>query len=156
LRGAWAQAVELLATALQIVVDGGAPYFELWVRPDLARALAETGRVAEAREQIDRCRAILADGEDWRGRTGTIAVAEAVVLAHEGRPDDAERAFAAGRAVLARYGLVAEEAELLHQWGRLLAAPERLEEAAALYRRHDAGRLWRDRVAAELSASQRR
>jgi tetratricopeptide (TPR) repeat protein len=156
LRGAWAEAVELLETALHIVVDGGAPYFELWVRPDLARALAETGRIAEAREQVERCSAIVAGGEDWRGRNGTVAVAEAIVLAHERRADDAERAFAAGRAVLARYGLVVDEADLLHQWGRLLAAPERLEEAAELYRRYNAGRLWLDRVAADLSALQRR
>jgi hypothetical protein len=148
--------VELLETALQIVVDGGTPYFELWVRPDLARALAETGRVAEACEHAERCSAIVAAGEDWRGRAGTIAVAEAVVLVHEGRADDAERAFSEGRAVLARYGLVVDEADLLHQWGRLLAAPERLEEAAALYRRHEAGRLWLDRVAADLGALQRR
>ena len=44
--------------ARAIVVDGGAPYFELWVRPDLARALAELGRVEEARAHVDRCRAI--------------------------------------------------------------------------------------------------
>ena len=111
--------------------------------------------MAEAREQAERCSAILAAGEDWRGRTGTIAVAEAVVLAREGRADDAERAFSEGRGVLARYGLVVDEADLLHQWGRLLAAPERLEQAAALYRRHEAGRLWSDRVAADLSALSR-
>ena len=134
---------------MRIVVDGGAPYFELWVRPDLARALAEAGRVAEAREQVERCSAILAAGEDWRGRAGTIAVAEAVVLAHEGRADDAERVFASARAVLSRYRLVVENADLLHEWGRLLAAPERLEEAVALYRSHGAGRLWLERAAAD-------
>ena len=149
LRGEWPRAVELLQASLDIVVDGGAPYFELWVRPDLARALAELGRVEEAREHAGRCRAIVAGGEDWRGRAGVIALADAVVLAHEGRPADAERVFTDGRAVLARHGLRGEEAELLHQWGRLLGVPERLDEAAELYRRHHAGRSWLERVEAD-------
>ena len=46
-------------------------------------------------------------------------------------------------------GSAASEADLLHQWGRLLAAPERLDEAAELYRRHDAGRVWLERVDAD-------
>ena len=149
LRGEPGAAVELLESALAIVVEGGAPYFELWVRPDLARALAESGRAGEAREHADRCRAIVGAGEDWRGRAGAVALADAVVLAHEGRTADAVRGFETGRAVLARHGLRGEEAELLHEWGRLLEAPERLDEAAELYRRHDAGRFWLDRVEAD-------
>ena len=58
------------------------------MRPDLARGLAETGRVAEAREQAERC--------------GGIAGGD------------------------------------------------------ALYRRYKVGRLWLDRVAADLSALRRR
>ena len=149
LRGEPARAVELLHAALAIVVEGGAPYFELWVRPDLARGLAALGRVEEAREQADRCAAIVGGGEDWRGRAGVVALAEAVTLAHEGRDGDAARVFAEGRAVLARHGLRAEEAELLHEWGRLLAVPERLDEAAESYRRHGAGAFWLERVAAD-------
>jgi DNA-binding SARP family transcriptional activator len=149
LRGEAGAAVELLESALAIVVEGGAPYFELWVRPDLARALAESGRAEAAREHADRCRAIVGAGEDWRGRAGAVALADAVVLAHEGRAADAVRGFEAGRAVLARHGLRGEEAELLHEWGRLLEAPERLDEAAGLYRRHLAGPLWLERVEAD-------
>jgi DNA-binding SARP family transcriptional activator/tetratricopeptide (TPR) repeat protein len=149
LRGESGPGLEMLEGALAIVVDGGAPYFELWVRPDLARALAAVGRVAEAREQLDRCRAIAENGEDWRGRAGMVAFAEAVTLAHADRPDDAERAFAGARALLAVHKLRSEEAELLHEWGRLLEAPGRLDEAAELFRRHGAGRFWLDRVAAD-------
>ena len=149
LRGQLEPAAELLDAALRIVVDGGAPYFELWVRPDLARALAELGRVDEAREHADRCRAILDGGEDWRGRAGVVALADAVVLAHEGRTADAERGFADARAVLHRHGGYGEEADLLHQWGRLLGAVERLDEAAQLYRRRDAGRVWLERIEAD-------
>jgi len=149
LRGELGAAVELLDAALAIVVDGGAPYFELWVRPDLARALAELERVEDAREHADRCRAIVGAGEDWRGRAGVVALADAVVLAHEGRTADAARGFEEGRAVLAHHGLAGEEADLLHEWGRLLEAPERLDEAAELYRRHHAGSVWLERVEAD-------
>ena len=149
LRGELGPAVELLEAALAIVVDGGAPYFELWVRPDLARALAALGRVDEAREQPTAAARSPSAGEDWRGRAGTVAFAEAVTLAHADRADDAERAFAEARAVLAAHKLRGEEAELLHEWGRLLEAPGRLEEAAELFRRHGAGRFWLDRVAAD-------
>ena len=118
------------------------------MRPDVARTLAELGRIEEARAHIDRCRALMG-GDDWCGRAGVIGVADAVVLAHEGRPDEAERGFADARAVLARHGLRGEEADLLHEWGRLLAAPDPLDEAAEVYRRHHAGRVWLERVATD-------
>ena len=96
LRDEHAAAAELLEAATAIVVEGGAAYFELWVRPDLARALAEAGRVAEAREHADRC---LRDrgraARTGAGAPGVVALADAVVLAGEGRADEAERAFAA-------------------------------------------------------------
>ncbi|UGS36087.1 BTAD domain-containing putative transcriptional regulator [Capillimicrobium parvum] len=148
-RGQHQRAVDLLDAALDIVVVGGAPYFELWVRPELARALCDIGRVEEAREHVDRCRTILEGGEDWRARAGMTAVAAGIVLAHEGRSSDAARVFAEGRALLARHRLIGDEADLLHQWGRSLAAPDRLDEAADLYRRHDVGRLWFERVSAD-------
>jgi hypothetical protein len=74
------------------------------------------------------------------------------VLAREGRADEAERAFAAATDVFRAHRLAGEEADALHQWGRLLAAAERLDEAAALYRGHGAGRLWLARVEADRRA----
>ena len=149
LRDEHAAAAELLEAAVAIVVEGGAAYFELWVRPDLVRALAELGRVAEAREHADRCLEIVAGGEDWRGRAGGVALADAMVLAREGRPDEAERAFGAALEVLRAHRLAGDEADALHQWGRLLEVPERLDEAEERYRACGAGALWLDRVAAD-------
>jgi tetratricopeptide (TPR) repeat protein len=149
LRGRWDAAIQRLQEALGIVVEGGATFFELEVRGDLAEALAEAGRVGEARKHADRCLEVLAQGEDWRGRAGVIAAADAIVLAHEGRRQEAQEAFARGREVLRRHGLALELGELLHHWGRLLAEPERLDEAAELHRRHGAGRFWLERVAAD-------
>ena len=80
---------------------------------------------------------------------GSVAAAEAVLLAHAGSAHDAERAFVAARAILDRHRLRAEEAGLLYDWGRLLGLPERLGEAAELYRRHGAGSFWLDRIAKE-------
>jgi DNA-binding SARP family transcriptional activator/exonuclease VII small subunit len=133
LRGRPAEAAESLEHALAIVVDGNARYFETWVRPDLARALAETGRVEEAREHVERCAEIMAGGEDWRGRAGHVAVAEAVVLRQEGSSPDAafERAVEAFR----RHRLPGDEADALREWGKLDAARE-------IYRRHGAGAVW--------------
>jgi tetratricopeptide (TPR) repeat protein len=152
LRSAHAEAVPLLEEAHAILVAGGAVYFELWLLPDLARSLAELGRAAEARERVTRCREITAGGEDWRGRIGMIGVADGIVLALEGEPDAADAAFAAAVDVLRSHRLAGEEADALHQWGRALALPERLEEAAEAYRRHGAGRLWLDRVEADRRA----
>jgi DNA-binding SARP family transcriptional activator/tetratricopeptide (TPR) repeat protein len=137
---------ELLEAALEIVSDGGADYFAMWVLPDLARVRAEARRVEEARSAVERCREIVARGEDWRGRGGVAMVAEAVVLAAEDRPDEAEACFAAAHAILERYGLVAERAECLHEWGRATGSDERLEQALELYRRHGAGTPWIERV----------
>jgi DNA-binding SARP family transcriptional activator/tetratricopeptide (TPR) repeat protein len=146
LRGDHARAAEQLERALAIVADGGADYFALWVLPDLARVRAEVGRVTEARAAVERCRAILGRGEDWRGRAGVIAMADAVVLSAEDRLDAANERFAAAEATLARYGLVGERAECLYEWGRALADAEKLAAARALYLNAGAGAAWLERV----------
>jgi hypothetical protein len=116
---------------------------------DLDRVRAETGRLVDARAHVDRCRAIVARGEDWRGRRGIATVAEAVVLAAEDRPGEADACFRAAHAILERYWLVGERAECLHEWGRTTGAGERLAEAIDLYRRHGAGAAWIERVQAD-------
>ena len=151
LRGESERAAEALEQARRIVADGGARFFELWVLPDLARACAEAGRVDEARGHVERCREIVAAGEDWRGRLGIVDVADAVVLGFAGRPDEAGARFGAALATLRRYKLVVAEADALRQWGLACAragdrprAAELLEEAADVYRRHGAGAAWLD------------
>ena len=70
LRGELDLATEALERAREIVLDGGARYFEMWVLPDLARASAETGRLREARAHVERCPEIVAGG-----RTGAVGAA---------------------------------------------------------------------------------
>jgi tetratricopeptide (TPR) repeat protein len=146
LRGAHERAGSLLEDALEIVADGGADYFAMWVLPDLARVRVEIGRVEAARAAVEGCREIVGRGEDWRGRGGVAMVAEAVVLAAEGRADAADARFAGAHEILGRFGLVGERAECLHEWGRAVGSASRLEEALELYRRHGAGPPWIERV----------
>ena len=155
LRGEPERAVEALERARRIVQEGGARYFETWVLPDLARAQAEMGRLSDARAHVDRCRAILDGGEDWRGRRAIAGVAEAVVLSFEERPDEADAGFATALETLRHFGLRPDEADGLHQWGLALAragdrsrAVEKLDAAAEIYARHGAGAAWLDSVGA--------
>jgi DNA-binding SARP family transcriptional activator/tetratricopeptide (TPR) repeat protein len=159
LRGDLEPAGERLERALSIVVDGGAPYFELWVRPDLARVRADGGRRDEARGHVDRCREITSRGDDWRGRAGHVDLAEAVVLALDERMDRAEAMFVRARETFGRYRLRGDEADALQQWGRALAhadddaaASDKLDEALEIYRRHGAGVAWLDRVEVDRRA----
>jgi DNA-binding SARP family transcriptional activator/ATP/maltotriose-dependent transcriptional regulator MalT len=149
------RAAGLLEQALEIVVEGAAPYFELWVRPDLARVIAESGRAADARPHVERCREILAGGEDWRGRAGDAALADATVLAAEGQMSDADAGFRSACATLRRHGLRGVEADALVQWGRALAragdsaaGAEKLERALELHRRCGSGEVWVRRLEA--------
>lgn len=144
---------ERLEQALSIVLDGGARYFEMWVRPDLARVRAESGRLEEARAHVERCREITSGGEDWRGTAAHVALAEAVVLALEDRVDEAHAAFREAHQTLERYRLRGDEADALQQWGRALArageergAAEKFKQALEIYRRHDAGPAWLERL----------
>jgi hypothetical protein len=132
LRGDHQAAVRRLEHALPIVVDGGGVYWELWVRPDLARALAATGRTDDARTHVARCRELIAGGEDWRGRAGHVELARGVAHA------DAD-AFAAAHDIFDRYELRFEQAETLREWGRILGEPERLDAAAEILRSAGAG-----------------
>jgi tetratricopeptide (TPR) repeat protein len=153
LRGEPERAGESLERARRIVEEGGASYFELWVLPDLARVKAETGRLDEARAHVERCREIIAGGEDWRGRRGIVDVAEAVVLSFEEHYDEADARFGSALETLRHFKLVADEADALHQRGLARGrgdersrAGETLEEAADVYRRHGAGAAWLERL----------
>ncbi len=153
LRGELAAAVEALEQARRIVREGGAGYFETWVLPDLARAQAELGRLGEARAHVDRCREIVARGEDWRGRAALADVADAVVLSFDERPDEADARFESALETMHRFRLPPDEADALHQWGLALAragersrAAEMLAAAADVYARHGAGAPWLELV----------
>jgi hypothetical protein len=122
---------------------------------------AETGRPEKAHPHLARCREIIAGGEDWRGLVGHIARAEAVVAAAEGRIADAQPLFAKAVEIHRRYQVPFDEAETLHYWGRALLAAEdreaamgKLDAAMELYRRHEAGERWLEKVQADRLRAQ--
>jgi ATP/maltotriose-dependent transcriptional regulator MalT len=119
----------------------------------LALIAAEAGRPADALPHLARCRAILANGEDWRGLPGRVAQAEAAVAAAEGRIGEAEADFERAAEIFRRYSCPWDEAETLLLWGgALLGAGLRgratvmFDGARDLYHRHGAGERWIERV----------
>ncbi len=130
---------------------------EMRDRPGLAMAYAAQGRLDEARAEVDRCRDVLALGEDWRGAAGRVTLAEAVLAAAERRVEDAQGLLEQAIEILRRYHLPWEEAGGLLLWAELLSAHgrryrtpalERVDAAIDIYTRHGAGRPLIDRALA--------
>ena len=151
----------LLEEVLAIGLDGGQLQAEIWARRELALLLADAGRLEDAEAHLDRCREVLAGGEDWRGLAGRVAAAEAVVLVARHRVEEAEAHFTAALEIFRRYTLPWGEAETLRRWGivRLHAgdrrgAVEKLAAAAEVYRRCGAGANWIEPVLAAKLAAQ--
>jgi tetratricopeptide (TPR) repeat protein len=151
-----AEAERILRSALPDGARGeGHVPLELWCRAQLALLLGEAGRRGEARRELARCGEILTNGEDWHGLAATVALAEAVVCAVEGRADDADRLFTSVAAMLREQRLPWDEAEALHLHGRMLLAQGDAQRARsreildASYRLYDsltAGSRWHRRV----------
>jgi tetratricopeptide (TPR) repeat protein len=125
---------------------------EMVVRPELALVYLDLDKRDAAVSQVERCREIMASGENWRGLAGHAARAEAVLAAGEFNREEAERQFARAVEVFDRYVLPFEAAETFLYWGRALKATgdsranEKFEAAIEIYRRHGAGQRWIDRV----------
>lgn len=99
-----AGAVQCLRRAAEIGAAGPQVPMELAARAELARLLAADDRDAAAAE-LTRCTAILAGGEDYRGRAGRVRLAEAVLHAARGEAEAAARALEAARTVCEALGL---------------------------------------------------
>jgi class 3 adenylate cyclase/tetratricopeptide (TPR) repeat protein len=128
---------------------------ELRSRCQLALLLGENGRAGDGRAQVERCREIIGNGEDWGGDAHAVELADGVVSALEGHLDSAERLFDSAAEGFRRQGLPWEEAETLHLRGRAvvgLRIGDRSEALAVLdaarqsYTRLGAGARWHRRV----------
>ena len=157
--GDTAGAEALLAEELAIAVEGRHVGTELGARAELVLCLADAGRPGDAGEHIVRCREILAEGEDWRGAAGRVALAEAALLA--GHLPEASDRFREAIELFRRFSLPWDEAEALHRFGRALldggdrrGAVETLAGALDLYRRHGAGARWVERVLTDKLTAQ--
>jgi DNA-binding CsgD family transcriptional regulator len=136
---------------------------EMRARAELALLCAETGRMSDAQRHVERCQAVLAQGEDWRGVAGRVALAEGALAAAEGRLQDAEKHFARTIEIFRRVTLPWDEAEALRLWGHCLLQAHRREEARSalteslgLYQKLGAGPAWTDPITAERDTLVRR
>ena len=163
LRGDFSEAERYLQEALAIAVAGPVRPAELSVRAFLARVAIARGDAAAAAEQLGCCETILAEGEDWRGLAGRVALATAGLASLRGSMTEAAAQFEQALATFRRFSLPWDEAEALHQWGRALTragrqaqAGEKLSAAEAIYRRLRAGPLWFERLTATEGRRTRR
>ena len=131
------------------------PGYEIVIRPVSALIRAQMGQLDAARNELVRCREIFAAGENWRGLTGFVVLAEAVLAAAEGKPEDADAQFEKATDTFRRYQVPFEEADALYYWGRALhgsgehtRANEKLDDAIAIYQRRSAGKRWIERIEA--------
>lgn len=125
---------------------------ELIERSEAAVAAAAEGRVDEGRALVERCAAIVGNGEDWRGRAAAVDWAGGVVECAAGGAFDA--AFARAVEGYARHGAALEEAEANHWWAKALAsrgeavgAADRRDRAISIYERAGVGDAFIERVA---------
>ena len=151
---------------------------ELFTRIELALVNADLGRVARAKEQLQRCQQILDNGEDWRGHNGSFAYASAVVSAEEHirkvkssdelwrlsvengaalrLPEEVVAGFRAAIQIFRRCNAPWEEAAALIFWSRVLSdssrhrqAAEKFNAAFAIFDRLETPQ-WSERLYAEL------
>jgi tetratricopeptide (TPR) repeat protein len=121
LLGRHAEAEVELLSALPRHGEQNLPH-ELRCRCQLSLVLAETGRSEQAREQLARCRAIVAGGEDWGGAATALDLAEASILATDGRMGEATHLFSEAVDGFRRQGLPWDVAEAHQLHGRALLA----------------------------------
>ncbi len=103
---------------------------------------AEWRGADDAIAELQRCREILACGEDGPGLAGLVARAEAVAAAARGSWSEAEAQFVKAVETFRRHGMVWQEAQTFQSWGSALragadrrAAIEKLDTAIEIYRR---------------------
>jgi class 3 adenylate cyclase len=160
-RGELERVEAVMRESLDHAVAGGVVYREVVERPEIAAALAVTGRSDDAHAEVARCRQIMANGEDWRGLAGWVDWAEGVVAAHAGRASEADGFFRRAADTLHTYESAWEEAETYYWWGRTLrdngdraSASDRFDAATAIYERIEARRPFIDRVRSARNGQQ--
>src|SRR5262249_57083527 len=87
-----------------------------------APSAAECASPNDAIAELERCREILACGEDGPGLAGLVARAQAVVAAARGSWSEAEAQFVKAAETFRRHGMVWQEAKTFQSWGSALQA----------------------------------
>jgi tetratricopeptide (TPR) repeat protein len=146
----------LLDEALKVCSEEPLELIEMWVRPEFVVLCTEMSKIEQAQPHLDRCREIIATGEDWCGLAGRVALAEAVVGAARGDLARANTEFGQAVSLFRSYDIPFWEAETFYYWARTLnsagehaRAAEKLDTAVEIYRRAEAGPRWIERALAE-------
>jgi DNA-binding CsgD family transcriptional regulator len=144
---------ELLEQALAVAMDGGERAYEVAVRTLLALVCVDTQHVPVAQEHATSARQIVANGEDWRGLAGQLALAEGALALASGQFVAAEKHFERSLAIARHFANPFAEVEVHIVWSRgLLArgltpsATNALRTAEAMYRRIGANDVWLTRL----------
>ena len=108
-----------------------------------ATVAADCANPDDAVDELERCREILASGEDACGLDGLVARARAVVAAARGSWAESEAQFLKAAETFRRHGMVWQEARTFQSWRQALragadrrAAIQKLDKAIEIYRRH--------------------
>ncbi len=151
LRGNSAKACEWFDRSLEVFNEN--VMHRVRAHADLALAHLDLGRPDDAVRDIDIMRQILSNGEDWKGRAGSLPLAEGVLAGARGNLPEAEAKLAEALTIFQRHSVVFEQSECLYQWGRVLIdagqrgrALEKLDAALEILRRIGAGSAWLERV----------
>jgi len=131
LRKAFGAAEPVLHSALALCEETGALGPEVLTRAELAHCYAATGRVAEARRELERAAQLVGEA-DWRGTGGRLLLAEAITTAAAGDIEAAMAAFARAVGAFQQWSLPWDEALALQRWGEACRAGGRRYRARAV------------------------
>ncbi|MCX6024072.1 MAG: hypothetical protein NTZ05_20540 [Chloroflexi bacterium] len=111
------RAEERLLWVLDLSRAGGSVANQVRVLPQLGALYVKTDRLVEAEACLRDVQSILAQGEDWFGLVGDVALAEGLVRAAQDRWPEANAAFRRAIEVDQRYELRWDEAKVYYEWG---------------------------------------
>lgn len=144
-----AEAEEYLNEGLRAALAGPDMNRELFIRIELALVHVDLGRIESARGELERCRPILDNGEDWRGHKGAYAHTAALVSGAEHifslknsnerwhvpidrgvqLPKEVTEGFRSSISIYQHYRSPWEEAASLLYWSQLLFAASQIRES---------------------------
>lgn len=130
----------VLREAISIASEAPVVPEELQLRVQLAMLAVEQGPLDEARANLERCREILHNGEDWRGLVGFAETAEGVFAAAIGKSQESNLHFQRALDVTRTFRMRWHETGVLIRWGwkltlegQLASAKEKFAEADEVF-----------------------
>ncbi len=154
-RGQHLDAEALLNEGWEIARSADAQLLTMHFLPELASLQVAMGRADAALPLLERCRDIIAGGEEWFGLTGLLARAEGEFAASQGDLEAAMNHLSRSEEIFRTYSLPWELAGTLESWAKAAYAKgdqqianDKKAAALAIYRSREAGQPWIDSRAA--------